>query len=184
MRIFLIITSIILSLNFADAQSIDDTKNYILLKIKKYNIIESQLRNSHTYFEFYKQYLLLKEVIYKKNDEYIGFKYKIIDLKKIKSFDLNDETIDLTELIGKKMVTQNIKIDLGEDFPYCLDLNIDPIQLIDSKIDLYQFHFKCGNPISLNYNNPNTNSDEKQKIKTAFKHLVNLYGGKIIDDLF
>lgn len=163
-------------------QTIDETKEYIILKMKnvntEYSIISKQ--KTFVYFEFYKKYLLIKEV-FNFNNEYDGFKYRIVDLKNIKSFKFNNEK---WEFNGKSFNYKTIVIDLGEEYPLCLEKNIDANQTIDTKseYELYKLHYSCSNPIRINYES--SDLENEQKITKAFKHLVKLYGGKIIDDLF
>lgn len=180
MKVVLCTISLMFLLNVSKAQSEKDTKEFIELKLKSFNTDFSLTPSIKTskYFEFYKQFLLIKEVYNYKND-YDGYKYTIVDIKKIKSFDF--EKYDF-EVNGKILSQYNIVIDLGDAFPFCLKKNVDPINLIDSKVDLNQYHFNCSNPIRILYFNPN--KENEQKIIKAFNHLVKLYGGKIIDDLF
>lgn len=173
---------IILFTKVCFSQTIEETKEYIILKMKNVNTEYSIFSNQKTtiYFEFYKNFLLIKD-IYNKNNDFNGFKYRIIDLKKIKSFNFDKNTY---QILGKTFIEKYIVIDLGEDFPYCIEKNTEANFIIDSKseFELYQLHYNCPNPIRIKYES--TDLENEQKITKAFKHLVKLYGGKIIDDLF
>ena len=177
-----LILIIILFAKVCFSQTMEETKEYIILKMKNVNTEYSIIPNQKTfvYFEFYKNFLLVKEV-YNINNEYGGFKYRIVNLKNIKSFNFEN---DKWEFKDKSFNYKTIVIDLGEEYPLCLEKNIDAIQTIvtKSEYELYKLHFSCSNPIRIKYQS----NDIENEIKTtkAFKHLVKLYGGKIIDDLF
>jgi hypothetical protein len=176
MKKSLLILIIILFTNVCFSQTIEETKEFISLKLFDLNTEES--------FEFHKQYLLIKEVHQKidsngkvNNDN--EYRYTIIELKKIKSIKFDEYT---AEIGGGKYTFKRIVIIIGDGFPICLEKNKDPYNLINSKIDLNKLRNKCSNPQRIIYKNSNVESE--QKIIKAFKHLVKLYGGKIIDDLF
>lgn len=181
----LIFYIIVASTNLVYSQTTEETKDYILLKMKDINTtnkLSGSVYSTNSYFEFYKKYLLIREVHYN-NDIYDGYNYKIIDLMKIKSFNFHKNTY---ELFGRNQTDKYIVIDLGEEFPFCLEKNIPAKSVIDTKseIDLYKLHYNCSNPIRIKFDNYFNNSESELKITKAVKHLVKLYGGKIIDDLF
>ena len=197
MKKYILISILLMTTFECTSQSIVETKLFITKKINelileknftKTNENGDLIKKSNGEYEyilgyksilsFKKNYLIIKETIYdddymKKNNLKDSISYTLINISKIISYNvdyfLNNGIIEFE--------TKENGIKILNEKEFHLFLNSPNFKFVNNnnKDDNYF-------PIYFIYTSDLENT--KVKTKKAFKHLVKLYGGKIIDDLF
>lgn len=175
MKKILITFILILFLNLGYSQNINETKEFIELKINSLGFEFKDYGNNSEFklewnykFNFYKDYLIISQNIFT-NNKLSNIKTKALLIKSIKSFKF--------DLVNQRISTLNIEIAKNES---TLCFENTPITILDSTKKIEQY--KCRSALQFDYKLKNKETEDK--IIKALSHLVNLYGGKIIDDLF
>lgn len=177
------------------SQTAIDIKDYIKYKSNSFNmkIHNYDPKGLNTFFpdlqghfilDFNNNFLVITRYYTKTNketnrNEIKNVDYYLIEINRIKTLTLRkDRLYDGDQLNG------TININAGTDeFVYFFkdQLYLDVNSFINSK-NKNDFKFERVLPISINIEN--YDEENFAKFKKAFKHLVNLYGGNIIDDIF
>lgn len=172
----IIFTSFLLLLiNLCYSQKINETKEFIELKINSLAFEFKDYGNNSDFklewdykFKFYKDYLTISQSIFT-NNKLTNVKTNAFLIKSIKSFKFN--------IVNERISTLNIEL-MNNESPLCFENT--PITILDSVNILKQL--KCRKALQFDYKIKNKETEDK--ISKAITHLVSLYGGKVIDDLF
>ena len=175
------------------SQTAEETKEYIKLKSKSFDLGYSsdnigdkfypKIINNYN-FEFYDKYLIIErnnmfETAVANNWDISSTDYICIELKKIKSI-IYEKDRNSKEWDSKGTIYINNDAD---EFPYVFNNQKKYMvtSFLSSK-DKESLKYEKILPIRISVRK----YDEQTfiKLKKAFKHLVELNGGKIIDDLF
>lgn len=179
------------------SQSIEETKLFITKKFNELNLAKYLYKKNNngdfikksdgeyeevlgyrSIISFNKNYLIIKEKIY--DDDYMikfnsgdSISYTLINISKLISYDVD---IFLSE--GRiQFWTKENGIKILNEKEFHLFLNSSNFKFVKN-------NNKDDNYYPIFFMNPSDLENTKVKTKKAFKHLVGLYGGKIIDELF
>lgn len=196
MKKYILISILVITTFECSSQSIEETKLFITKKINELvleyyipktngngDLIKKSNGDYDTYLDhkeilsFKKNYIIIKSIF---SDDYIknfgskdSIRYTLINIPKIISYDvdyfLNNGVIEF------ETKEHGIKILNEKEFHSFLKSPNFKFVKNNNKDDNYF-------PIYFIYTSDLENT--KAKTKKAFKHLVKLYGGKIIDDIF
>jgi hypothetical protein len=197
MKKYLIIIILLNATHNCTSQTIDETKSYITKNInelilernftktnengdliKKANGEYEYILGYKSLLSFKKNYLIIKEIIYDndymiKNNLKDSISYTLINISKIISYNveyfLNDGLIEF------ETKENGIKILNEKEFHSFL---------VNPNFKFFKKNNKEDNYTSISFIYTSDLENTKLRTKKAFKHLVKLYGGKIIDDLF
>jgi hypothetical protein len=194
MKKIFITTIIICNFFSVSAQTAEETKEFIKLKsraldlhtnIKNYWSKKPQIIKYNLYnFSFYDKYLIIERDNMLESGPNNGWEvnstdYICIELKRVKSIDFEKSQFDDEQLKGDILINNNTK-----EFPYIFENQKNNLLVSGFLNSKNKEKYKYTSELPIRINVQKYDEETFNKFRKAFKHLVGLYGGKIIDDLF